>query len=161
MTHPSHKTRISDSSIYDEICTLCGATDARGGNRLNEPCPKAESKLDLVPPVPAALADRPLVIIESPYRGLLHVTYDYLRRALRHSWDAGELPFASHAYFPMFLSENVERDEAIRAGYRFWTDAKVVAFYADLGWTEGMQAAYNHATMLNLPTQIRSIGAHS
>jgi hypothetical protein len=36
-----HKTRFSDSSVYDEVCTLCGATDARGDDRLDKPCPNA------------------------------------------------------------------------------------------------------------------------
>ena len=34
-----HKTRYSDSSIYDEVCTICGATDANGDDRLKYPCP--------------------------------------------------------------------------------------------------------------------------
>jgi hypothetical protein len=29
--HPSHKTRSSDASSFDEICILCGATDFAGG----------------------------------------------------------------------------------------------------------------------------------
>ena len=44
--HPSHKTRISmDASSYDEICTLCGATDRIGtwGN-LRYPCPKTQKE---------------------------------------------------------------------------------------------------------------------
>jgi hypothetical protein len=32
-----HVTRMSDSSLYDEVCIHCGATDASG--KLNEPCP--------------------------------------------------------------------------------------------------------------------------
>lgn len=39
--HASHKTRISDASSFDEICTLCGATDTRGSTELQEPCPQA------------------------------------------------------------------------------------------------------------------------
>lgn len=35
-----HRTRSSDSSFYDEVCTLCGATDGRGDNSLDRPCPK-------------------------------------------------------------------------------------------------------------------------
>lgn len=35
-----HCTRLSDSSFYDEVCTLCGATDGRGDNSLDRPCPK-------------------------------------------------------------------------------------------------------------------------
>lgn len=34
-----HKTRFSDSSVYDEVCIYCGATDARGDPRLEKPCP--------------------------------------------------------------------------------------------------------------------------
>jgi hypothetical protein len=37
-THPSHKTRISDASRYDEVCDVCGATDAAGDRRLGHPC---------------------------------------------------------------------------------------------------------------------------
>ncbi len=29
--HPTHKTRISDASSFDEICVVCGATDVAGG----------------------------------------------------------------------------------------------------------------------------------
>jgi hypothetical protein len=38
MSHPTHNTRYSDSSHYDERCTLCGATDAPGSNGLDLPC---------------------------------------------------------------------------------------------------------------------------
>lgn len=34
-----HETRYSDSSLYDEVCVNCGATDGRGDDRLAEPCP--------------------------------------------------------------------------------------------------------------------------
>lgn len=34
-----HHTRYSDSSRYDEVCKICGATDAPNDNRLNQPCP--------------------------------------------------------------------------------------------------------------------------
>jgi hypothetical protein len=43
MSHPTHKTRSSDSSLYMEVCTLCGANDGRGTKtRLDKPCPRAE-----------------------------------------------------------------------------------------------------------------------
>lgn len=38
-----HKTRFSDSSLYDEVCTVCGATDAMGDRRLHAPCPGSEA----------------------------------------------------------------------------------------------------------------------
>jgi hypothetical protein len=37
---PGHVTRYSDSSLYDEVCVNCGATDAQAGG-LNQPCPAA------------------------------------------------------------------------------------------------------------------------
>ena len=39
-----HITRLSDSSVFDEICINCGATDARSDERLEEPCPKPLNK---------------------------------------------------------------------------------------------------------------------
>jgi len=40
--HPSHKTRYSDSSLYDEVCVYCGATDTlRSWGELANPCPNA------------------------------------------------------------------------------------------------------------------------
>ena len=41
-----HKTRFSDSSVYDEVCIKCGATDARSDNRLLKPCPKTKESGD-------------------------------------------------------------------------------------------------------------------
>jgi hypothetical protein len=47
--HSSHETRFSDSSLYDEKCIHCGATDEvpGGWGRLAHPCPvdrKADTK---------------------------------------------------------------------------------------------------------------------
>jgi hypothetical protein len=36
-----HVTRFSDSSLYDEVCTKCGATDTSG--KLEDPCPGAHA----------------------------------------------------------------------------------------------------------------------
>lgn len=36
-----HVTRYSDSSLYDEVCVLCGGTDAVGDKRLKELCKAA------------------------------------------------------------------------------------------------------------------------
>lgn len=44
-----HVTRLSDSSLYDEVCTNCGATDASG--KLNQPCPATAPAPE---PTPAA-----------------------------------------------------------------------------------------------------------
>ena len=41
--HPSHITRFSDASTFDEICINCGATDEvpGGWGQLAFPCPNA------------------------------------------------------------------------------------------------------------------------
>ena len=40
-----HRTRMTDASSHDEVCIDCGATDARGDDRLTKPCPgKKERK---------------------------------------------------------------------------------------------------------------------
>ena len=62
MTHPSHQTRFSDSSLYDEKCVHCGVTDHTGMDKLNEPCAKAPiavefDDLDEIPDVLAALGE--------------------------------------------------------------------------------------------------------
>jgi hypothetical protein len=43
-TDLGHKTRSSDSSLYDEVCVYCGATDSRGSDALDRPCPAAPKK---------------------------------------------------------------------------------------------------------------------
>lgn len=45
MTKPEHKTRISDSSLYDEKCILCGATDGDFGDLNAEPCRSIAAKV--------------------------------------------------------------------------------------------------------------------
>lgn len=44
--HPSHITRSSDSSMYDEKCINCGATDIAGGGwgELALPCKSGNNK---------------------------------------------------------------------------------------------------------------------
>lgn len=50
-----HQTRFSDSSLYDEVCNLCGATDR--GNDLRKPCPNAASTGPNSPATKAVVAD--------------------------------------------------------------------------------------------------------
>lgn len=54
MSHPSHSTRISDSSLYDEVCNNCGANDGRlGGDSLDRPCRTPLVKVEPPHPWPA------------------------------------------------------------------------------------------------------------
>lgn len=105
-----------------------------------------------------------LVIIESPYRGRTDSEQErnviYLRMCLRDSILRGEAPFASHAIYPFVLNDedSAERDLGIRLGYEWWRAASLVAFYTDLGWSEGMLAAGKRVKTSGLKWEERSIG---
>lgn len=124
--------------------------------------------------------ERKLTIIESPYGG---ESFDrnilYLRQCLRDSWDKGELPFASHGFFPFFLREALplERKLGIEAGYQFWDlrtvtmdthtsihgspwvlgDYPLVVFYVDFGLSPGMQRALERCQGISRPHLFRRI----
>lgn len=103
---------------------------------------------------------RPLVIVESPFAGDEAANLLYLRRCLRDSWERGEMPFASHAFFPFFLKESdpKERMEGIEAGYSFWSSASKIIFYIDRGRSAGMILAQIRAQNENKIIETRSIG---
>ena len=126
---------------------------------------------------------RPLTIIESPFSDRNGRTEAqnllYLRDCLRDSWLRGELPFASHGFFPLFLHESdpEERKLGIEAGFAFWdfvTSQRVeidpgrfaglrasgwplITFYCDWGMSNGMKDAYDRAIALNREIEIRHI----
>jgi hypothetical protein len=54
-----HVTRISDSSLYDEVCVNCGATDTSG--KLDQPCPSAPAIVP-APPAPTSGPDSPATV---------------------------------------------------------------------------------------------------
>ena len=103
--------------------------------------------------------ERPLTIIESPYVGDIDRNTVYLRACLRDSWDRGEIPFASHGFFPFFLRESDpdERKAGIEAGYWFWRSAKLIAFYTDYGVSPGMAAALSRCRSLGRAFELRQL----
>lgn len=116
---------------------------------------------------------RELVIVESPFSTRNGRTLDenltYLRHCLRDSWGRGELPFASHGFFPLFLREHdsLERKEGIEAGFQFWdlvpaAEGEVhrpkIVFYCDWGISSGMKEAMDHVMGLGRKYEIRYIG---
>lgn len=103
---------------------------------------------------------RPFVIVESPFGQAEAKNLVYLRQCLCDSYKRGEHPFASHAYYPFFLSETdpLQRQDGIELGYTFWDRAICVAFYVDLGFSPGMQAAYQRTLDQNKPIEIRTLG---
>lgn len=81
LIHPDdkgHRTRFSDASTYDEICVLCGATDRRGDNRLDKPCPIALAAKGAAPepaPVSEEMVERAArAIAGTAYEGVYFTT---------------------------------------------------------------------------------------
>jgi hypothetical protein len=111
------------------------------------------------------VTQRPFVIIESPFRSKTEPQADaeylvYLRRALRDSWDRGEHPFASHAFYPFFLREGDpdERKAGIECGYLWWKFATRIIFYTDYNMSPGMEKALDRAVHHRMDTMVRMIG---
>ena len=116
-----------------------------------------------------------LVIVESPYAGetpmAIGANLKYARRACLNCIDNGETPFASHLFYPQMLNDDdeIQRDLGIKFGYEIGgafsiaadachnTYQCLVAFYVDLGWSQGMEQALAHYTELGLPCEIRRL----
>ena len=58
--------------------------------------------------------DSPIVYICSPYSGDVEKNTEAARRYCRYAADRGFIPLAPHLLFPQFLSEETERELAIR-----------------------------------------------
>lgn len=109
-------------------------------------------------------SSRPLVIVESPFRGgsdrLTNEIYG--SRCLRDSLLRGEAPFASHAlYTRLFvLADHVEKERrmGMEAGFAWGEHADLVAVYTDLGISEGMTEGVERAKARGLPVEYRSLG---
>jgi hypothetical protein len=88
-----------------------------------------------------------LVIVESPYAGDIERNVRYARAAVRDCVLKGEAPIASHLLFtqPGILDDDVPEERAlgIAAGLAWKHVADSHVFYVDLGWSRGMQAAWD------------------
>ena len=88
---------------------------------------------------------RPLVIVESPYKGDLEGNIRYARLCVKDSIMRGESPFASHLLYTQdeILDDTIEseRELGINAGLAWGSVADYVVFYVDLGMSEGMSYA--------------------
>ena len=60
-----------------------------------------------------------------------------------HSLGQGESPYASHGFFTQYLDDDnpVERKLGIEAGLRWAKNADFIAYYLDLGLSNGMRYA--------------------
>ena len=93
------------------------------------------------------MLNRPIVIIESPFRGATpaeeaeHVRY--AREALADSIRRGECPFASHLLYPQALSDSLPHERAlgIALGMEWARFVDFVAVYTDRGISDGMSSS--------------------
>ena len=90
-------------------------------------------------------ATRRLVIVESPYAGDIERNVAYARACIADCIRRGEAPFASHLIYtqPGVLDDADARERrlGIDLGLAWGSRADLVAFYVDLGWSNGMKAA--------------------
>lgn len=86
-------------------------------------------------------ATKKRVIVESPYKGDVRLNKGYARLAMLDSIFRGEAPFASHLLYTQMLDDNdtEERMLGITLGFAWRQVAHLVAFYVDLGMSDGMR----------------------
>lgn len=117
-----------------------------------------------------------LVIIESPFSAPSEEQFArnqrYLRACIIDSINRGEVPYASHAFFPQVLHDldTAERELGIDLGFhmmRAFRDAAehrndprgaVQAAYTDLGWSTGMLAGWRFGVSIDIAREERQIG---
>jgi hypothetical protein len=101
------------------------------------------------------------VQLESPYAGDIAMHVRYAQDALRDSINKGEAPFASHLLYPQVLDESKKEDrlKGIVCGYQWMMTADLVAFYIDLGMSDGMKSALERAKSAGKPFEMRRIYA--
>lgn len=104
-------------------------------------------------PVKNSAADRPVVIVESPFAGDMEANRLYAIRACVDCLRRGEVPYASHLFFPQFLNElePAERELGLTAGYAMWKCATAIVLYCDRGKSSGMLRAIDRAVYMKLP----------
>ncbi len=104
-----------------------------------------------------------LVVIESPYAGLVDRNIAYARAAIRDCLERGEAPIASHLLFAQdgvlddFVPE--QRKLGISAGLAWAIKADLTAVYHDLGVSSGMRTGIEHASRHGRQIEFRSLPA--
>lgn len=108
------------------------------------------------------------VVVESPYAVKndaldqdveIEKNKTYARAACKDCMRQGEIPFASHLFFPQFLDEDnpVEREIGIAAGYCFWKEFDRIVFYIDNGISPGMAKALERSILEKKPYEFRQL----
>lgn len=106
---------------------------------------------------------KPLVILESPYRGgegqWTCDMFSYGLRCLDDSLRRNEAPIASHLLYTLILNDADDDDRALgmEAGWAWYDKAEVCAVYIDNGISEGMQAGIDKAVEQGVPVEYRTL----
>ena len=105
-----------------------------------------------------------LVIIESPYAGDVERNTIYARRALKDSLLRGEAPICSHLLHTQVLDDLLpaKRHHGIEAGIAWYKVADAAIFYADYGFSSGMEKAMEYVlTLPKMTIHTRHIGKNT
>lgn len=103
---------------------------------------------------------KPLVVVESPYRGDVDRNIKYLKRAVSDCLERDEAPFASHLFYTQVLDDDSpeERYKGIFCGYSVAQYARKMCLYVDYGISEGMAEAIEFAQDKGIKIEVRRIG---
>ena len=109
---------------------------------------------------------RPLVVIESPFRGRFpEENVEFARRAMEDAYRRGERPFASHLLYTQILDDGdpEQRVEGIELGWDFFHTADLVAVYVNNtaehegGISDGMRRGIQRADEIGVPVEYRTV----
>lgn len=100
-----------------------------------------------------------LVVVESPYAGDVARNTRYLEACLLDCVRRGESPYASHKMLTTCLNDLLpdERATGIEAGLAWTTRCDLQVFYEDLGWSDGMKAAWAKCIAECRPKEVRRL----
>lgn len=115
--------------------------------------------------------DQKRAIIESPYSGDIQANVEYALACMQDSLSRNEAPFLPHLLYTRFPEDTsgnyaghksddgdfYRRLYGINAGYLWGKNADLVAFYLDLGESEGMNKAKTFYSKHGVPIEYRSL----
>ena len=105
---------------------------------------------------------RPLVLIESPYKGAVKLHKAYLRRCFRDSINRGEVPLATHKLYIDVLDDNdpTQRELGMSMMKELIEKTAYSVVYYDLGLSPGMNRGIKYAIEIGKPVYRRSLYNH-
>lgn len=102
------------------------------------------------------------IFVASPFRWDEQRNRKYAVACMMDCLRRGESPFAPHLLYPIFLDDNHPEDRArgIQAGLDWMLKADIVAFYIDLGMSEGMREEMKFAKEHKIKFEERNLARH-